>query len=237
MKKLLMISWLTLPLVALGSLTVNFEGPNYRTGERLWGQGPETARWQGTAEPLFSVERGVGVDGSNGVRVTKRNRNYDAALLRPMIDSYFAGFDSESSVVTYRLAMKMEDIAEDGICSRIRFADGAVQMELYNNGSMLFMDGSTPDQMHRTVRDESRMPFRAIPGEFFIIEATVDYGSQEYTLTIDGVVQNGGAPAGMRITDQTPGRTIDVWIAAWLQTNEDWQNFVFDNLFIELVQP
>lgn len=235
--KLRMLNMLMLPLMAAGELKIDFGGDDCRTGERLWGQGPESARWQGTAEPLFSVERGVGVDGSNGVRVTKRNRDHDAALLRPSADVHFPNFDPESSVVVYRLSIKMEDRDGEGICSRIRFADGAVQFELYNSGMLFFMDGSTPGQMHRSVRDADRAEFLATPGEFFTIEATVDYGEQTYTLKVNGVEQNGGNPVGMRVTDDTPGRAIDVWIAAWMQTNPFWHNFVFDNLQIELVRP
>lgn len=237
MKLKMLLCLFALPLAALGSLKIEFESPEYRPGQRLWGQGAESARWQGTAEPLFSVERGVGVNGSNGVRVTKRNRDFDAALLRPSADVHFPRFNPESSVVVYRLSVQMEDLGADGICSRIRFADGAVQLELYNNGGLFFMDGSTPGQMHRTARTATRQNFQAKPGEFFTLEATVDYGSRTYDLKVNGVPQNDGNPVGMRVTEQTPGRAIDVWIAAWLQTNDAWQNFVFDNLQIELVRP
>ncbi|MCC5849358.1 MAG: hypothetical protein JJU29_14845 [Verrucomicrobia bacterium] len=237
MKNRMMMSWMMLPLFAMGALEINFEGEEYRAGNRLWGQGPESARWQGSAEPLFSVVDGVGVEDSAAVRVTKRNREHDAALLRPDVSVHLPGFRPERSVVAYRLSVKMEGRGNDGICSRIRFADGTVQLELYNEGKLFFMDGNTPEQMHRSVRTESRAEFQATPGEFFEIIALVDYGSKTYTLTVNGVDQNGGNPVGMRITDETPGKAVDVWIAAWMQSHSDWQNFVFDNVGIRLVKP
>ncbi|MCC5788823.1 MAG: hypothetical protein JJT75_04255 [Opitutales bacterium] len=232
---LLTASFVLLPLMGHSQLNMTFDEGTFRPNQRLWGQGVPGATWQGTSNPAYSVRAGVGVDGSRAVQVSDRNLQFDAVTLDVTNEALGGEFDPESSVVHYSLAVKMEEVSGEGLSARIRLAGQAVQLELYNSGDLYFMDGGDADQPHRTVYQANRNHFVAEKGEFFIIDAEVDYGSKTFRLKVNDVPQQQGNPIAFRTTGDATGDKVDFWIAAWMQTHEDWRPFVFDNVQARLI--
>lgn len=227
---LLSVVW----LVPAFAAEITFDSEHYRPGERLWGQGEEGLIWQGTSNPAYSVEEGAGVEGSRGVLVRKRNLDYEAVSLTPA-SSVLGGFDPAASALRYGISFRMEETGGEGLCARLRFAGQAVQMELYNDGRLLFMHGEDASP-HRSVRDGKDEAFRVGAGEWFRVEVVADFKRKTYRLRVNGVDQAGGEWIPMRGVDEGTGGAPELWIAAWLQKNPEWKSFSFDDVSISPVR-
>lgn len=78
MKILFLLFWCLPPLLLAQIIESTFDPPVFRTGERLWGQGPEGAPWMGAATDVFEVRASRGIDNSGALFVNPGNLEFQS---------------------------------------------------------------------------------------------------------------------------------------------------------------
>lgn len=117
---------------------------------------------------------------------------------------------------------------------RIGTTSGNVlSFSLFSDGMITFSDGSATNPYVKAANGTTN--FQAAAGVYYTIGGVIDYATQTYTLTVNGVAQSGGADGVISFRASSSANWNDFNISSVNVTSGNWRPYSIDNVSYALV--
>jgi hypothetical protein len=236
------------------AVTIGFEtsegytttgGTTFANGN-LVGQGISPNNWTGStsadADKLRVIANPVttGNPSDQVVQLFDTN-NTGTQLYRIFSPSTGETFDPSSSIISYSLQFLYPSGAATNASAEIRFAVGDAgsgkqifQLEFVSDGTIGFNDGTTNSK----VLNSEGNNFVGTTGTWVTISGTINYGTNLYTLNVDGVQQLGTDSSSNLDFYATDSKTAVLNLRAMGATGANYTPIYLDNLdFTAIPEP
>lgn len=146
-------------------------------------------------------------------------------------------FNSTSSQLAFSFDYNLSAAvsAQTGVSIiRIGTTSGSVlSFSLFSDGMITFSDGAATNPYVKTANGTTN--FQAAAGVYYTIGGIIDYATQTYTLTVNGVAQSGGADGVISFRASTSTVWNDFNISSVNVTSGNWRSYAIDNISYALV--
>ncbi|AHF94732.1 hypothetical protein OPIT5_24285 [Opitutaceae bacterium TAV5] len=236
-----------LAISAARAIVIDFEaGSGYSTtggasdDGRLVGQpsGSGQTTWTSAAagNALIIVE-----NGANGqvLQTTQSGSGGSSYVFASSSADLGGDFNSTKSILSFGFTYRLDDTPRANL-ALLRFGIGTasgpvIQVEIMSNGRVNYGSGTT---YTIAAKDSLGATFLALEGAWVTISGEVNFSTNTYTLTVNGVQQLnsvGGSAFDFRANATDASRGAGILLTAREQANENWIPVSLDSISLSLI--